>query len=207
MPRALVALAVMVYVPTVVGVPVILPVVELIDRPAGRPVRMKFTGLLLAASELENALPAGPVRVVGLVIAEKFPIVRIRLRGRLLPNELLAVMGTLTTCGAVGVPLISPEEALRERPAGSPDAVKSVGLFVAVMVKLSGAFTGLETSSELVMAGMGPAGLIVHMMTSIAPWPFPLFALIDVNERPAVVGVPLIWAPEAVSPGGNWAMV
>jgi hypothetical protein len=58
-----------------------------------------------------------------------------------------------------------------------------------------------------VIEGSGPAALIVNMRTRIAPWPFPLLALTDVKKRPAVVGVPMIWPPEAVSPGGNCAIL
>jgi hypothetical protein len=89
---------------------------------------------LLAASDAENELPAVPESVVVLVIAEKLPIVRTRLRGRLLPNELEAVIETVATWGADGVPLITPVAVLRDRPAGSPVAAKDVGEFVAVIV-------------------------------------------------------------------------
>ena len=55
------------------------------------------------------------------------------------------------------------------------------------------------------IAGIGPAGLIVNMRTTIPPWPLPLFALMDVKNSPAVVGVPLITPVDESmeSPGGN----
>ena len=71
---------------------------------------------------------------MGLVMAEKLPIVKIRLNEMLEPKELLAVIGTVVTAAVVGVPLITPLEAFRERPAGRPVAVKEVGLLVPVIV-------------------------------------------------------------------------
>jgi hypothetical protein len=68
-----------------------------------------------------------------------------------------------------------------ERPAGRLAAEKSVGLFVAVIVKLKGEPTGLAYRSPLVIWGMGPAELILNMRTRIAPWPLALFALIEVK--------------------------
>jgi hypothetical protein len=47
-PPALVALIVTVYVPAVVGVPEISPVVVFTVKPAGSPVALKLVGLLLA---------------------------------------------------------------------------------------------------------------------------------------------------------------
>jgi len=47
-PPALVALMVTVYVPAVVGVPEIDPVLVFTDRPAGSPVALKLVGLLVA---------------------------------------------------------------------------------------------------------------------------------------------------------------
>ena len=47
-PPALVALMVTVYVPAVVGVPEIIPLLVFTLRPAGSPVALKLVGLLLA---------------------------------------------------------------------------------------------------------------------------------------------------------------
>ena len=47
-PPALVALMVTVYVPAVVGVPEINPVLVFTVRPAGNPVALKLVGLLVA---------------------------------------------------------------------------------------------------------------------------------------------------------------
>jgi len=48
-PPALVALMVTLYVPAVVGVPEISPVIVFTANPAGSPVALKLVGLLLAA--------------------------------------------------------------------------------------------------------------------------------------------------------------
>ena len=47
-PPELVALMVTLYVPAVVGVPEINPVLVFTDKPAGRPVALKLVGLLVA---------------------------------------------------------------------------------------------------------------------------------------------------------------
>jgi hypothetical protein len=47
-PPALVALMVIVYVPAVVGVPEIIPLVVFTLRPAGSPVALKLVGLFVA---------------------------------------------------------------------------------------------------------------------------------------------------------------
>ena len=47
-PPALVALMVTVYVPAVVGVPEIKPVLVFTDKPAGNPVALKLVGLFVA---------------------------------------------------------------------------------------------------------------------------------------------------------------
>ena len=64
-PPALVALMVTLYVPAVVGVPEINPVLVFTDRPAGRPVALKLVGLLVAVIVEENATPTCPVAVNG----------------------------------------------------------------------------------------------------------------------------------------------
>jgi hypothetical protein len=50
------------------------------------------------------------------------------------PAPLLAVMVTLVVPAAVGVPEITPVLVLMVSPAGSPVALKLVGLLVAVIV-------------------------------------------------------------------------
>jgi len=64
-PPELVALMVTLYVPAVVGVPEITPVLVFTDRPAGSPVALKLVGLLVAVIVEENATPTCPVAVNG----------------------------------------------------------------------------------------------------------------------------------------------
>ena len=61
-------------------------------------------------------------------------MVSTRFLGRLLPYELDAVSETMATCGAAGVPVITPVDESSESPDGSPLAEKEVGLLVAVIV-------------------------------------------------------------------------
>jgi hypothetical protein len=51
------------------------------------------------------------------------------------PFALVAPIVTLVVPETVGVPLITPVDVLTERPAGSGEALKLAGEFVAVMVK------------------------------------------------------------------------
>ena len=50
------------------------------------------------------------------------------------PPLLVALRATLNAPVTVGVPEINPVTVFTERPAGSPVALKLVGLFVAVIV-------------------------------------------------------------------------
>ena len=49
------------------------------------------------------------------------------------PPELVALIVTLYVPAVVGVPEIKPELVFTDRPAGSPVALKLVGLLVAVI--------------------------------------------------------------------------
>jgi hypothetical protein len=64
-PPALVALMVTLYVPAVVGVPDIKPVLVFTVNPAGSPLALKLFGLLVAVIVYENATPTCPVAVNG----------------------------------------------------------------------------------------------------------------------------------------------
>ena len=50
------------------------------------------------------------------------------------PAALVALNATLDVPAAVGVPEMTPVAVLTERPAGSPVALKLVGLLLAVIV-------------------------------------------------------------------------
>jgi len=49
------------------------------------------------------------------------------------PPELVALIATVYVPAVVGVPEIKPELVFTDRPAGSPVALKLVGLLVAVI--------------------------------------------------------------------------
>ena len=67
-PPLLVAVRVTFETPAVVGVPVIKPVPEFTERPAGSPVALRLVGLLVAVIWYEKATPTVPLAVVELVI-------------------------------------------------------------------------------------------------------------------------------------------
>jgi hypothetical protein len=109
-PPALVALMVTLYVPAVVGVPEISPVVVFTANPAGSPVAVRelvMTGVAGLIVKVNVALPV--------------------------PPALVALMVTLDVPAVVGVPEIRPVVVFTANPAGSPVALKLVGLLVAVI--------------------------------------------------------------------------
>ena len=132
-PPALVALRVTLELPAVTGVPEIRPVAVLIESPPGNPVALKLVGLLVAVIWKLNATPTWPVAVVELVITGVAGlIVRVRVAVPV-PPELAALKLTLELPAVVGVPEMSPVTVSTDNPAGSPVALKLVGLLVAVI--------------------------------------------------------------------------
>ena len=133
-PPALVALMVTLYIPAVVGVPEIKPVLVFTDRPAGsRPVTLKLVGLLVAVIVYENATPTWPVAVRGLVMTGAGGLM-VKVNVALpVPPELVALIVTVYVPAVVGVPEIMPVLVSTVKPAGSPVALKLVGLLVAVI--------------------------------------------------------------------------
>jgi len=159
--------------PAEVGVPEIVPVDELIDRPAGRPVADQVrvapdwesvaesvTGVM-AVPETSDWLP-GPVTAMVLDtvqenVAEPFA-----------PLASVAVTVTEEVPGAVGVPLIVPVDELIDSPAGRPvaDQVRvapdweSVAEFVTGVMAVPETedwFPGLETATVLVTVQVNEA--------------------------------------------------
>ena len=117
-----VALAVKLDVPAVVGVPVIAPVDELSDRPAGR-----------VPDEMDQArAPVPPVAArvwlyaMLIVSAGRLAVVIVTAAFTTIESACVAVAPTLSVTLAVklevplvvGVPVIAPVEATRESPAG-----------------------------------------------------------------------------------------
>jgi len=76
-PAPLLAVMVTLFVPVVVGVPEISPVLVLTLRPAGNPVALKLVGLLVAVIVYEKATALVPHAVSGLVIAGVLAIVNV----------------------------------------------------------------------------------------------------------------------------------
>ena len=105
------------------------------------------------------------------------------------PPELVALMVTLYVPAVVGVPEINPVPVFTVKPAGSPVALKLVGLLVAVIWKEKATPTVPLAVVALVMTGGG--GLIVKVKVAL-PVPLLLVALMLTLYVPAVVGVPEI---------------
>lgn len=132
-PEALVAPIVTLEVADPVGVPVIRPVVVLTDRPPGSPVALKLVGVLLPAIWYENATPTWPLAVNELVIAG-LPWVTVSVRVAVpVPPAFVAPIVTLEVPTAVGVPVINPVPVATLSPAGSPVALKLVGVLLAAI--------------------------------------------------------------------------
>jgi hypothetical protein len=132
-PEALVAPIVTLEVADPVGVPVIRPVVVLTDRPPGNPVALKLVGVLLPAIWYENATPTWPLAVNELVIAG-LPWVTVSVRVAVpVPPAFVAPIVTLEVPTAVGVPVINPVPVATLSPAGSPVALKLVGVLLAAI--------------------------------------------------------------------------
>ena len=132
-PPALVALIVTVYVPAVVGVPEIKPVLAFTVKPAGNAVVLKLVGLLVAVIVYENATPTWPLAVRGLVMTGAAGLTVMPSVALPVPPALVALIVTLYVPAVVGVPEIKPVVVFTLKPAGRPLALKLVGLLVAVI--------------------------------------------------------------------------
>ena len=105
------------------------------------------------------------------------------------PPAFVAPNVTVEVLAVVGVPEIKPVAVLIVRPAGSPVALKLVGLLVATIWYVKATPTVPVALVALVMTG--EAGLMVRTKV-VLPVP-PAFAALTVTlEVPAVVGVPEI---------------
>ena len=113
-----------------VGVPVMAPVPELMDRPAGRPVADQ---LMVAVDEVsvatgvrvEIAAPETLDWVEIAVTATVLVMVQVNADVETALAKLsVAVKVTEQAHAVVGVPLMAPVDELIARPAGSPDCVQ-----------------------------------------------------------------------------------
>ena len=113
------------------GVPLISPVEEFMDSPAGSPVADQLVTGRFVASVSENvfvnAAPTVPEAVCDVVmIGTPSEIVKAILVAALVPIPFVAVKEAVNEPLAVGVPVIAPVLAFSESPAGSPVALQEV---------------------------------------------------------------------------------
>src|SRR5256885_1575199 len=88
------------------------------------------------------------------------------------PPAFVALIVTAVMPGVVGVPEIAPVAVFTERPAGSPVALKLVGVLLAVIVYENAEPT--EPVAVVALLMTGGAGLIVNVRVAV-PLP-PAFA-------------------------------
>jgi hypothetical protein len=125
-----VAVTVTVATPAVVGVPLIVPVEGLMERPAGSPVadqvRTGVGEVWESVAEGVSGVTARPVppdcAAMALTVTV-FRIVQLKVVWAEYPAPSVAVTVTAVTCPVVGFPEITPVEDLIDSPAGSPLAV------------------------------------------------------------------------------------
>ena len=119
------------------------------------------------------------------------------------PPALVAPRVTLNVPPAAGVPEIIPVMESSDNPEGKPDALKLVGLLVAVMVYEKATDMVAVSVVELVMTGGG--GLLTVSVNVAEPVPPALVALMLTLAAPADVGAPEITPVVALmdNPAGN----
>ncbi|MGB7097369.1 MAG: hypothetical protein WBD95_01185 [Xanthobacteraceae bacterium] len=133
-PALSVALTVTEHEHAVVGVPVMAPLVALTDRPAGRPLAVQEEIVAVddeSWAELERVLMAVPDRfdwAPGLVTDTVLSTVQVNDVLSLNASESVAVTVTEHEHAVVGVPPMTPDPELMERPAGRPVAAKVTAL-------------------------------------------------------------------------------
>jgi hypothetical protein len=127
-PALSVAVRVTEHAHAVVGVPVITPVVGLIERPAGRPVAVHEVMEAVDDESVADgvsgamAVPLTLERVPGLVTVTTVVMVQVNVAEPELPALSVAVTVVEHPQAVVGVPVITPDVALIDRPAGRPVA-------------------------------------------------------------------------------------
>ena len=129
-PALSVALTVTEHVQAVVGVPVMAPLLELMDSPAGSPVAVHEEIVAVddeSWAELDSVEMAVPDRfdcAPGLVTVTVLLTVQVNEVFALNASESVAVTVTEQAHAVVGVPLMTPVPLLIVRPAGRPVAAK-----------------------------------------------------------------------------------
>jgi len=197
--------------PMVVGDPVMAPVEELIDNPAGRPVAAHaVAGRSRASSSdmfAENASPTLPVNVcpammIGTPMA--IEIVAVSVSEPPGPVAVSVIVVVSTSCG---VPVIAPVEELIDAQLGSPVALHEVAGRFAESVSENILENTSPTLPDPVWPGVmiGTPSVIVKLtlVAALVP-PLPV-AVKEAVKLPFVVGVPEIAPVLAFSerPGGR----
>lgn len=138
--------------PVAVGVPVMVPVVVLIDKPTGRPVAEYAVGVFVATIWYVNCTSFVALAVNALVIAGTATAV-ITKEAVPVPAKFLAPIVTVVTPVTVGVPEIAPVAAFKESPAGKFVAVYSLGPFDATIWYVKAVPTAASAVKLLVITG------------------------------------------------------
>jgi len=196
--------------PVVVGAPVMAPVVELIESPAGRPVAAHaVAGRSRASSSerfAENASPTLPVNVCPAVMSGTPMAIEIVAVSVSEPPGPVAVREIVVVSTSCGVPVISPVLELSDAQLGSPSALHDVtGRFVE-SVSENVLKNAAPTFPEPVCPGEikgCPAEMEISAVSVSEPAEF-VAVMVTVTE-PTVVGVPVISPVEALSnsPSGS----
>ena len=111
-------------VPIVLGVPVITPVVGLMDRPVGRPVADQVYGAVppAAVTGWVTAAPTVLLRVPGFVTAGAAATSQVNAVVPAMRTASVAVTVTVAVPAVVAVPEMTPVVGLMDSPAGRPMA-------------------------------------------------------------------------------------
>ncbi len=197
-PPGPVAVSVIVAVSTSCGVPVIWPVVGLIEAQLGNPVALHEVAGRLAESArvkvLLKAVPTLPEAVwPGVMIGAPPAMVKPTLVASLVPPEPVAVMLELNKPAADGVPKISPE-SLIDSPAGKLVALHEVAGRSEASSK-DRAWKNISPTlpvnvCPLVMIGAPMAIEIVAVSELEPPGPVAVSVIVVL---PLSCGVPVIW--------------
>jgi hypothetical protein len=198
--------------PDAVGVPVMVPVDELIERPAGRPVadQVSVAPLSVSVAELASgviAVPVSPDWFPGLVTETVEETDQANDAEPLNPAPSVAVTVTDDTPGVVGVPEMVPIDELIERPAGRPvaDQVSVAPAWVSVAELVSGVMAEPAPEDWADLPVTVTVLVTVQVKAAEPAWPLLSLAVSTTDAEPGVVGVPVMVPVELLieSPAGR----
>jgi hypothetical protein len=181
-----------------VGVPEMVPVEALTDRPAGSPVADQVnveTPTCESVAELDTGEMAAPVTLLwlpGVATATVLATVQVNVAEPEDPDPSVAVRVTEQVHGAVGVPEIVPVDELTDSPAGRPvaDQVRVAPDWESVAEAPRG-LTAVPVTA-LWLPGLATATVLDTVQENVAEPLAPLasVAVTVTEEVPGVVGVP-----------------